>query len=222
MIAQDQEFPYLHEHQRIRFPAPRAGAGGLVGSGLNLSPGVLLSAYEQGVFPWYSEGDPVLWHSPDPRFVLLPEDLHVSSSMRKVLKKTVFEIRQNTAFEQVMRSCSKAPRPGQDGTWITEDMISAYCSLHRLGYAISSEAWQRDQLVGGCYGVRLGKAFFGESMFAFQPNASKAAFLSVAQDLFASGIQFIDCQVYTDHLASLGAREMPRKEFIHRLRAALA
>jgi leucyl/phenylalanyl-tRNA--protein transferase len=182
---------------------------------------MLLSAYEQGIFPWFSEGDPILWWSPDPRFVLFPEALHVSKSMEKILRKGLFRIETDTDFVSVIRGCSQQPRRGQQGTWITEEMIAAYTALHDLGWAHSAEAYLEGRLVGGCYGMRLGKAFFGESMFALEPNASKAAFLTLAVGLFSDGVEFIDCQVPTDHLRSLGAAEMPRESFLQALDVAL-
>jgi len=218
----DASFPFLGHDDRFRFPDPRAAdEQGIVGVGGNLSPGMLLSAYEQGIFPWFSEGDPLVWWSPDPRFVLFPENLHVSESMRKVLKKGVFEIRFDADFRAVIRACAEAYRPGQGGTWITEDMIGAYSALHELGWAHSAEAYLEGVLVGGCYGIRLGRAFFGESMFAAAPNASKAAFLTLARALFRDGAAFIDCQVPTDHLRSLGAAELARDDFLRRLAEAL-
>jgi leucyl/phenylalanyl-tRNA--protein transferase len=183
---------------------------------------MLLSAYEQGIFPWYSEGEPILWHSPDPRFVVFPEKLHISESMRKVLRHRTFDLRLDNDFEAVIRACSEAKRPGQNGTWITEDMMAAYIELHRLGWVHSSEAYHEGRLVGGCYGIRLGNAFFGESMFAKESNSSKAAFLGIAELLFSDGVGFIDCQVHTDHLESLGAVDVPRNRFIVFLEAALA
>lgn len=215
-------FPFFGERDRFRFPDPRsADEQGVVGAGGNLSPGMLLSAYEQGIFPWFSDGDPILWWSPDPRFVLFPEALHVSESMRKVLKKDTFKIEADRDFRAVIRACSAAPRPGQNGTWITEDMIAAYSALHDLGWAHSAEAYLDGRLAGGCYGIRLGNAFFGESMFAAEPNASKAAFIVLARKLFADGVAFVDCQVPTDHLRSLGAREIPRGDFLSVLSRAL-
>jgi leucyl/phenylalanyl-tRNA--protein transferase len=185
---------------------------------------MLLSAYKQGIFPWYNEGDPVIWQSPDPRFVIFPENLHISASMKKVLKRGDFEIRIDTAFPDVITGCSAVKREGQHGgTWISHDMIAAYTELHRLGWAHSAEAWTNnganagDKLVGGCYGIRIGNIFFGESMFALRPNASKAAFLTYAQQLFSQGVAFIDCQVPTDHLASLGGQEISRQMFLELL-----
>ncbi|TWI81041.1 leucyl/phenylalanyl-tRNA--protein transferase [Chitinophaga japonensis] len=182
---------------------------GLLAMGGDLSPERLLLAYHSGIFPWYSE-PPILWWSPDPRFVLFPEELRVSSSMRQVLKKGIFRITINQRFEEVIAHCSRVPRPGQDGTWITSAMQQAYTQLHRQGYALSVECWQENRLVGGLYGIQLGRCFFGESMFSLVSNASKAAFISFIQ---AGGLALVDCQVYTDHLASLGARFITRASF---------
>jgi len=179
---------------------------------------MLLSAYEQGIFPWYGPGEPVVWQSPDPRMVIFPGDLRVSRSMRKVLDGGVFEVGFCRDFEAVIRGCAAAERPGQDGTWIDGDIIAAYGELFRLGRTVSAEAYSGGRLVGGCYGVLLGRAFFGESMFALAPNASKAAFLTLAEGLFASGVAFIDCQVPSDHLRSLGGREVSRGEFLEMLK----
>jgi leucyl/phenylalanyl-tRNA--protein transferase len=175
---------------------------------------MLLSAYEQGIFPWFNPEDPVLWQSPDPRFVIFPEKLHVSASMTKILKRGDFTVTLDQDFSGVIRGCAGMVRPGQQGTWITGDIIEAYTELHRLGWAHSAESRIRGELAGGCYGIRLGSAFFGESMFARVSNASKAAFLSLARFLFADGVRFIDCQVPTEHLRSLGGEEMERKDFL--------
>jgi leucyl/phenylalanyl-tRNA--protein transferase len=183
---------------------------------------MLLSAYEQGIFPWYNPGDPVLWQSPDPRFVIFPEWLHVSASMKKVLRQGIFTVSFNRDFSGVIAGCAAAERPGQAGTWISGDIIAAYTELHRLGWAHSAESWIDGELAGGCYGVRLGKVFFGESMFARRANASKAAFLSLARCLFDEGVRFIDCQVPTEHLRSLGGREMSRVDFLELLRESLS
>jgi leucyl/phenylalanyl-tRNA--protein transferase len=232
-------FPYLPADARFRFPNPAKAKGDIVAVGGNLSPGMLLSAYEQGIFPWFNEGDPILWQSPDPRFVLFPENLHISQSMRKLLRQGVYDIRYNTAFPEVIRACAEISRRGQDGTWITADMLEAYGELHRLGYAHSAEAWQDGQLAGGCYGIFLNAQghrpalagcpglrnapagiFFGESMFARRPNASKAAFLTLAQNLFAQNTAFIDCQVRTAHLESLGGKPIPRQDYLRLLAAS--
>ena len=219
----DPDFPCLSENERIQFPsAENAEDKSVIAWGANLSPGVLLSAYEQGIFPWYSEGDPVIWHSPDPRFVLFPEKLHVSASMKKVLNRGDFEITFDNDFPAVITACSQKKREGQDGTWITADIIAAYTELHRLGFAHSAEAYCDGQLSGGCYGIRIKNAFFGESMFAHKSNASKAAFLTLAQNLFEDGIRFIDCQTPTKHLGSLGAQKIPRKTFISMLKDAIS
>ncbi|MCL2205326.1 MAG: leucyl/phenylalanyl-tRNA--protein transferase [Treponema sp.] len=218
----DPNFPYLSEVERFVFPDPlKARHFSVVAWGGNLSPGMLLSAYEQGVFPWYSDGEPVIWHSPDPRFVLFPEKLHVSSSMEKVLKRGSFKITLNNDFPAVITACAQTERPGQGGTWITGDMIAAYIELHRLGWALSAEAYFDGELTGGCYGVRHGDIFFGESMFSRKSNASKAAFLTHARLLFEDGVRFIDCQAYTRHMESLGAEEISRKEYISLLKETL-
>ena len=219
---QDPEFPSLSERERFRFRDPsEADAQGIVGIGGNLSPGMLLSAYEQGIFPWFSENEPIIWWSPDPRFVLFPESLHLSASMLKVLRRDWFSIEMDRDFRSVIISCSRVERPGQNGTWITRDMIDAYTALHDLGWAHSAETYRDGRLVGGCYGIRLGNAFFGESMFSLEPNASKAAFLTLARRLFSDGVALIDCQVPTNHLRSLGAREVPRSRFLESLATAL-
>ena len=216
----DPDFPYLSENERFRFPNPLKADGDIVAVGGNLSPGMLLSAYEEGIFPWYGEGDPILWQSPDPRFVLFPSTLHVSRTMRKILDRNDFKITINEDFNGVIRNCSEMERPGQDGTWITKDIIAGYSELHRLGYALSAESWQNGLLVGGCYGILLGKVFCGESMFAKVPNASKAAFITLAHYLFnEKEIAFIDCQVPTDHLASLGGVVLRRAEFLRLLKS---
>ena len=221
--GQDPNFPYLGENERFLFPpAGEAEHYSIVTWGGNLSPGMLLSAYEQGLFPWYSEDEPVLWHSPDPRFVIFPEKLHVSASMKKILKQGKFSISLDEDFPAVITACSRAQRPGQDGTWITADMLAAYTELHRLGWAHSAEARFEGELAGACYGVRLGNVFFGESMFASKANASKAAFLCLAGFLFKDGVRFIDCQTYTPHLESLGGQELRRRDFLALLEQVLA
>jgi len=217
----DPAFPYLDEGCRYLFPPPETWDGNIVAVGGNLSPGMLLSAYEQGIFPWYGPGDPLIWQSPDPRMVIFPEKLHVSKSMRKILEKGEFDIGFDRDFAAVIRGCAEVERPDQDGTWIDGDIIAAYVEMHRLGLAHSAEACFDGKLVGGCYGLRLGRVFFGESMFALRPNASKAAFLSLAESLFADGVAFIDCQVPTEHLCSLGGQEMSRRDFIALLKETL-
>lgn len=210
----DPDFPRLGENDRYSFPAPSSWKNKIIAVGGNLSPGMLLSAYEQGLFPWYNLEDPILWQSPDPRFVIFPETLHISGSMEKVFRTGEFEIAFDRDFSGVIHGCAETERPGQDGTWISGDIIAAYTELHRLGFAHSAEAWHNGRLAGGCYGIRLGRAFFGESMFTRKPNASKAAFLSLAKILFADEVAFIDCQVPSNHLRSLGGMEISRDDFI--------
>ena len=215
----DPKFPYLDQHQRFFFPDPLDAEGNIVAVGGNLSPGMLLSAYEQGIFPWYNPGDPVLWQSPDPRCLIFPHTLHISRSMQKILKQETFEITINKNFNEVIHACREMYRPGQGGTWISEDIITGYCELHRLGYAMSAESYHDGILAGGCYGVLLGNVFCGESMFTKIPNAAKAAFLTLAQYLFFElKVRFIDCQVPTDHLCSLGGVELSRVEFLSLLK----
>ena len=217
----DPDFPFLDEGCRYLFPPPENWAGDIIAVGGNLSPGMLISAYEQGIFPWYSPGDPVIWQSPDPRMLIFPETLHVSATMRKVLARRRFEIAVNRDFGAVIRGCAAAVRPGQDGTWIDGDIIEAYTRMHRLGLAVAAGAYLDGELAGGCYGVRLGPVFCGESMFALKPDASKAAFLTLAGRLFDDGVAFIDCQVPTPHLAALGGVEVSRRDFLGLLRGAL-
>ena len=185
---------------------------GLLCAGGDLSPQRVVEAYSQAIFPWYSEGDPILWWSPDPRMVLFPEEINVSRSLRKRVASGAYETRVDTAFRDVIEACA-APRDGQGGTWIVPEMVEAYVRLHELGFAHCVESWQEDRLVGGLYGMALGKAFFGESMFARAPDASKVALVRLVERLSADGVRVIDCQQATAHLASLGAREIPRKAF---------
>lgn len=199
-------------------PAELAEAGGLLAVGGDLSAERLLAAYRNGIFPWYSEGQPIWWHSPDPRFVLDPAKLHVPRSLAKILRRKDYEIRFDTAFGEVIRACAKRPRPNQRGTWITRDMVRAYERLFDLGLAHSAEAWQDGKLVGGLYGVSLGDMYFGESMYADAPDASKCAFVVLVRWMVDRGIQLVDSQVYTDHLARFGAEEIPRADYLARLR----
>jgi leucyl/phenylalanyl-tRNA--protein transferase len=218
----DPDFPYLSENERFSFPPPeKADHESVVAWGGNLSPGMLLSAYEQGLFPWYSETEPVIWQSPDPRFVLFPEKFHVSSSMKKVLSRRHFTVTFDEDFSGVIKACSQVSRPGQGGTWITRDIIAAYTELHRLGAAHSAEAYSDGKLAGGCYGIRLGNVFFGESMFSLEANASKAAFINLAIFLFYDGVRFIDCQQPSRHLESFGAEEISRPDFLRLLKDTL-
>lgn len=205
------------------FPDPReAEADGLLAIGGDLSPDRLLLAYRSGIFPWFSTGDPILWWSPDPRMILEIKELKVSKSMKKVLKQGQFAVTFDRDFSSVIQACQEIPRQGQRGTWITDEMKGAYIELHRQGYAHSVEVWQDNQLVGGLYGVSLGKGFFGESMFARISNASKVGFITLVRWLEKQGFSWIDCQVYTPHLASLGAKEIHREHFLRRLEKAVA
>ncbi|MDH2917024.1 MAG: leucyl/phenylalanyl-tRNA--protein transferase [Gallionella sp.] len=209
--------PWLHTDSPFP-PVSRAlpQPNGLLAAGGDLSPQRLLEAYRHGIFPWFNSGDPILWWSPDPRMILIPSEFKLSHSLRKVIRKGAFEVHTDTAFEQVMCACA-APRNGENGTWVTEEMIAAYCELHRLGYAHSVEVWIGDELIGGLYGVAIGKMFYGESMFSRRSDASKIALALLARQLERWGFGMIDCQMHTPHLASLGARAIPRAEFIVRL-----
>jgi leucyl/phenylalanyl-tRNA--protein transferase len=194
-----------------------AEPNGLLAAGADLSPATLLEAYRNGIFPWFGHDQPILWWSPDPRMVLFPAELKVSRSLTRTLRNARFEVRADTAFDAVIEGC-RQPRRGESGTWITEDMAEAYCTMHRAGFAHSVETWMDDRLVGGLYGVALGRAFFGESMFARVSNASKVALVALARQLQHWDFGVIDCQMNTAHLASMGAREIPRAEFTRRLR----
>jgi len=203
--------------ERIWFPpAGEALEDGLLAAGGDLSPERLLAAYRKGIFPWYS-GTLPLWWTPNPRFVLFPAELKVSKSLQQVIKKGVCTHTTNAAFEQVIKACRHTPRPGQSGTWIMPEVEAAYIKLHKLGYAVSFESWQEDNLVGGLYGVRIGKVFFGESMFSHQSNASKTAFHYAIKQLMQQDCQLVDCQVYTEHLDRLGARFITREDFLKML-----
>ncbi|MDY6967109.1 MAG: leucyl/phenylalanyl-tRNA--protein transferase [Spirochaetota bacterium] len=194
-------------------PVHLADQSGIIAVGGDLSPARLIEAYRNGIFPWYSEGEPITWWSPDPRFVLFPKEIIISKSMRKTLRKNIFQITYNRCFKKVILGCKNAKRK-QTGTWITNEMAEAYIRLHNLGYAHSIEAWKDGELAGGMYGVSLGKCFFGESMFTNVSNASKAAIITLAMRMQELDFSIIDCQVYTDHLDSLGARMISREEFI--------
>ena len=193
-----------------------AEPNGLLAAGADLSPARLLTAYRSGIFPWYGKDQPILWWSPDPRMVLFPAEFRVPRSLAKRLRRRDYEIRTDTAFEAVMRACA-APRDGDAGTWVTPDMVAAYCELHRLGHAHSVETWIDGELAGGLYGIALGRAFYGESMFTRAPDASKIALAHLVQQLTRWQFGMIDCQMNTAHLARFGAREIPRSEFSRRL-----
>jgi leucyl/phenylalanyl-tRNA--protein transferase len=200
------------------FPDPRlAEPSGLLAIGGDLHPERLLLGYAMGIFPWYSEGQPILWHSPDPRFVVRSAEVRVNRTLRQQARKRPYELTLDRDFRRVIARCQRMPRAGQDGTWITDEMLEAYCELHRLGFAHSAEAWLEGELVGGLYGVCLGGVFFGESMFAVRPDASKLSFSAVARQLEAWGVELIDSQVYTDHLARFGAEEVDREHYLAEL-----
>ena len=202
-------------------PVEQADENGLLAIGGDLSSERLLLAYRSGIFPWFSEDDPVCWWSPDPRFVLFPPEIKISKSMQQVIKKKQFRFTSNTAFEKVITGCQNVYREGQDGTWITDEMKAAYIQLHKAGFAHSAEAWLNDRLAGGLYGIRLGNVFFGESMFSHFSNASKFAFISYVQQLQKENVQLIDCQLHTRHLESLGAVMISRPAFISLLQQHL-
>lgn len=204
------------------FPAPNlATEEGLLAVGGDLSRDRLLLAYRNGIFPWFSEGEPIMWWSPNPRMLLFPQEFRPSRSMRRLARSGRYEVRADTAFEQVIKACASTPRPGQDGTWITASMERAYCDLHVSGYAHSVECWEDDRLVGGLYGVSLGRCFFGESMFSGASNSSKLALWTLAKQLALWNFVLIDCQIHTDHVAGFGARPVARDEFTRLLHEGL-
>ncbi|SDU07365.1 leucyl/phenylalanyl-tRNA--protein transferase [Halopseudomonas salegens] len=217
-LQQVQRLTWL-DPDDLRFPPPEQALddpNGLIALGGDLRPQRLIKAYRQGIFPWYQDDQPLLWWCPDPRTVVTPDSLHVSRSMQKFLRKTDFRVSFDQDFPAVIRACA-APRSYADDTWITDDMQAAYSALHRLGIAHSVEVWQQDQLVGGLYGIALGRVFFGESMFSWQTNASKTAFIHLVRQLGAWNFALIDCQMPTDHLFSLGAQSMSRSDFLQQL-----
>ena len=212
---------YWLSENDLKFPHPElATEDGIVAIGGDLSPQRLLLAYQIGLFPWYNPNDPILWWSPDPRFVLFPENLKVAKSMRSYFNQNKFEVTYDTSFEAVIRGCQQNRRKGQaGGTWISEEMIEAYVNLHNLGFAHSVEVWsQENELIAGLYGIALGKVFFGESMFTKVNNGSKYGFIKLVHDLQSQGFWLIDCQQETDHLKSLGAEPIPRVEFLEYLK----
>jgi len=199
-----------------------AEPNGLLCAGGDLSPQRILEAYRNGIFPWYSPGEPILWWSPNPRMVLVPSELKISRSLRRTLRTASYQIRLDSAFPAVIRACARTRRKGQAGTWISGEMQAAYGRLHELGFAHSVETWLDDKLIGGLYGLAIGKIFYGESMFSHATDASKIALAHLCRHLEAQGFGLIDCQMNTPHLASLGAREIARSEFIARLRQLTA
>ena len=211
-LAADSPFPPVSK--ALKSP------NGLLCAGGDLSPERIVDAYSHGIFPWFSDGDPILWWSPDPRMVLFPDELKVSRSLKKAVARETYETRYDTAFRDVMEACAE-PRAGQGGTWILPEMVDAYTRLHERGFAHSVESWHEGELVGGLYGVALGQVFFGESMFTRAPDASKVALVKLVELLKARDFRAIDCQQATRHLASLGAREIPRKAFAQLVRESI-
>jgi leucyl/phenylalanyl-tRNA---protein transferase len=213
--------PIFRLSDALVFPDPRlADDDGLLAAGGDLSVARLELAYRSGIFPWYSEGRPILWWCPAPRFALLPSELHVGRSLAKAARRGPYRITLDAAFGDVIDRCAKSPRPGQHGTWITKDMRRAYLELHRRGMAHSVEAWEGDELVGGLYGVAIGRAYFGESMFASAPDASKIAFVELVGRLRQWGVELVDCQVHTEHLERFGARMFELDDFLARVHRA--
>ena len=198
-------------------PVTEADEEGILAIGGDLSTQRLLLAYRNGIFPWYSDDEPIIWWCPNPRFVLFPDEIKISKSMRAVIKKQTYSFTINNCFNNVIKNCKTINREGQSGTWISEEFIDAYTNLHNLGYALSAETWKNNKLVGGLYGVKMGNIFFGESMFSLSPNASKFAFIQLVQHLKNEGVKLIDCQVYTNHLESLGAKMIDRNDFMRLL-----
>ena len=206
--------------QELYFPSVEtASPEGIVAVGGDLSPERLVLAYNSGIFPWFEDDEPILWWSPSERMVLFFEDLKISKSMRNVINQKKFKVTFNTAFREVILNCKKIVRKDQPGTWITDDMVEAYCNLHKLGIAKSVEVWENEELVGGLYGIDLGHVFCGESMFSKVSNASKMAFIALAKQLEMANYRLLDCQVYNDHLASLGCVEIDREDFLMVLKA---
>ena len=210
--------PVYQLSEDLGFPSPHlASKEGLLAVGGDLTRARLLLAYSQGIFPWYSENEPILWWSPDPRLVLYPDELKISRSLSRVIKKGAYTVTVDCAFEQVINECARVRLENQEGTWIVDEMVEAYCKLHESGFAHSAEAWEGGHLVGGLYGVSLGRCFFGESMFTRLSNASKVAFVSLVQHLQSLNFALIDCQVTTGHLTRFGAREIPRTRYLEEL-----
>lgn len=212
---------YRLNENPLLFPDPAdADASGLIAVGGDLSVPRLLTAYASGAFPWYSEGQPILWWSPDPRCVLVPDEFRIPRTVRRELRRSSFTVSRDRAFSRVMRACAETVRPDQEGTWITGEMTAAYIRLHEAGFAHSVEVWEQNALVGGLYGVSLGKVFFGESMFHRRSNASKLALVWLFERLHEEGCELVDCQMETAHILRYGARSIPRVEFFARLKAA--
>lgn len=213
--------PVFRLDHRLVFPPVHLAEDGLLAIGGDLAPERLLLAYSKGIFPWYAENLPILWHSPDPRMIMTTRDLVIGRSLKKAIRRQPYELKLDTAFREVLEGCASAPREGQTGTWLIPEMVDAYMQLFALGFAHSIEAWRDGVLVGGLYGVSLGAAFFGESMFARAPDASKVAYAAIVRQLDEWGIGLIDCQVHTEHLERFGAYEIPRVHYLELLATAL-
>jgi leucyl/phenylalanyl-tRNA--protein transferase len=214
--------PIYTLNEKIAFPPPeKADPTGILAVGGDLSIERLILAYRSGIFPWYSDGEPLIWWSPDPRFVLFPDEFKVSTSLKRIVKSGKFRVTFDQNFKTVIGSCSRIKRRHEDGTWITSEMLEAYCAMHKAGHAHSVEVWLGDELAGGLYGVAVGKCFCGESMFTKVSNASKVALVALVERLKMQGCSMIDSQVHTDHLEKMGAREIPRKEYLRKLKKAL-
>ena len=208
ILGNDYKFP----------PVELASEEGIIALGGDLHPIRLLKAYKSGIFPWYNEGEPIIWYAPDPRMVLKPHEVYISKSMRKILRDGQFKVSFNQSFEKVINACQTIHRKDQNGTWLTDDLKNSLIELHDMGYAKSVEVWQGDTLVGGLYGIDLGDVFCGDSMFSYVSNASKVAFIYLCQYLEESDYKLLDCQIYNEHLASLGAYEIPREQYMRYLR----
>lgn len=207
--------PIAELTEQIYFPpVDQAEPDGLVAIGGDLSPDRLMLAYKSGIFPWFNEDEPIMWYSPNPRSVLFTDKLHISGTMKSLLKQNKYEVRYNTDFRGVIGNCRQAPRAGQDGTWISQEMQNAYVHLHELGLATSVEVWREEKLVGGLYGIDLGVMFCGESMFSLESNTSKIALIATVQRIEQQGGKLFDCQVHSSHVESMGAVEIPREEFV--------
>jgi leucyl/phenylalanyl-tRNA--protein transferase len=221
-LFDDIPVPVFLLSDTIGFPPPHlASKEGLLAVGGDLGIKRLILAYRMGIFPWFSDGDPILWWSPDPRLVLYPSEIKISKSLKKIIKKNVFNVTMDLAFDEVINQCAQVRLQKNQGTWIVKDMIDAYCELHKSGYAHSVEVWQQEELVGGLYGVSLGKCFFGESMFSRVSSASNVALVKLSKYLLELSFDLIDCQVRTEHLIRFGAREIPRKLFLSQLEKSL-
>ena len=207
---------YSLNHKILSFPPPEnTDFSGILAIGGKIDASWLLEAYRIGIFPWFNEDEPIMWWCPNPRSVVLPGEVKISKSMKPYFKKNIFQLKIDTAFEQVINNCRYIPRASQDGTWITDEIVNSFIELHKMGYAHSFETWQDDKLVGGLYGISLGKMFFGESMFAKVSNASKFAFISLSEILHSNNFTLIDCQVPNKHLKSMGCKNMARKDFLN-------